>query len=65
MDFEKSLAELEKIVQEMENSKTGLSRSIELYEKGIILYKKCKDFIKEAEKKITVLSSDLQEEEYK
>ena len=63
MDFEQSLLELEKIVQEMEDTKTGLSRSIELYEKGIILYKKCREFIKSAEKKISVLNSDLQEEE--
>lgn len=61
--FEKSLAELEEIVQKLELGETGLDESLGLFEKGIELYKKCKVSLTEVEKKIKVLTEDLKEEE--
>lgn len=61
--FEKSLIELEKLVDKLEAGKSGLEESLELFEKGVILYKDCKSKLDKVEKKISKLSQDLKEEQ--
>ena len=63
-DFEASLVELEKIVQGLEQGDAGLDANIKNFEEGIKLYKECKGFLQNAEKKIQVLTESLKEEEY-
>ena len=53
--FEKSIKELEEIVNKLENGDATLSESLELFEKGIKLAKECNKMLDEAEKKVSVL----------
>ncbi|MBQ7751682.1 MAG: exodeoxyribonuclease VII small subunit [Clostridia bacterium] len=53
--FEKSIKELEEIVNKLENGDASLSESLELFEKGIKLAKECNKMLDEAEKKVSVL----------
>ena len=53
--FEKSIKELEEIVNKLEAGDTSLSESLELFEKGIKLAKECNKMLDDAEKKVSVL----------
>ena len=53
--FEKSIKELEEIVNKLENGDASLSESLELFEKGIKLAKECNKMLDDAEKKVSVL----------
>lgn len=64
-DFESSLKELEKIVRELESGEVNLDESLKKFEKGIELYKNCRQTLQAAEKKIKILSDSLKEIDYK
>jgi exodeoxyribonuclease VII small subunit len=53
--FEASLQELEKLVEKMEQSDMGLEESLQAFEKGIALTRKCQQALREAEQKVQVL----------
>lgn len=53
--FEKSIKELEEVVNKLESGDATLSESLELFEKGIKLAKDCNKMLDEAEKKVSVL----------
>ena len=55
-NFEKSLNELELIVQKLENGEDGLDKTVDLYEKGVKLAAKCNKMLDDAEQKIKILS---------
>lgn len=55
-DFEKSLTELENIVNSLENSDISLDEAIKLFEKGVELSNKCQKTLETAEKKIITLT---------
>ena len=55
--FEQALISLEGIVQELEKEDVSLERSIELYQKGVELSKKCSDLLEQAELKIQEVQS--------
>jgi len=55
-DFEKSLCELEKIISKLESNDCTLEESISLFEKGVKYTNECREALKTAESKITVLS---------
>jgi exodeoxyribonuclease VII small subunit len=54
-NFEKSLAKLETIVNEMESGKLGLDEMIRRFEEGQALVKFCTDKLNEVERKIEIL----------
>jgi len=54
--FEEALADLEKIVHELEDGQTGLEASLSLYERGVQLIKRCNAQLVQAEQRILVLS---------
>lgn len=56
--FEQSIAELEKIVAELENGDVSLDDSLSLFEKGIKLSKNCQKMLDEAEKKVSILMTN-------
>lgn len=62
-DFEKYLESLEEIVKELESGELSLEKSIDRFEKGVELYKNCKKILNQSEKKISVLTENLKEEE--
>jgi len=56
--FENKLAELNTVVEKMEQPEVGLEESLKLYEKGIALTRECQKIIDQAEQKISQLLED-------
>jgi exodeoxyribonuclease VII small subunit len=54
--FETALAELEKIVRELEDGSTGLEESLARYEAGVVLLKHCSAQLQAAEQRIVKLA---------
>jgi exodeoxyribonuclease VII small subunit len=55
-DFEASLAELESIVQRLEQGELPLEESLRQFERGVALTRSCQKALRQAEQKIRVLS---------
>ena len=55
VNFEKALAELEKLVEEMEQGKLSLEESLKRFEKGIALTTDCQQALQKAELKVQEL----------
>jgi exodeoxyribonuclease VII small subunit len=53
--FEAALAELDELVEKMENGQLPLEESLSAYQRGTELLKFCDTVLKEAEQKIKVL----------
>lgn len=67
-NFEESMKKLETIVTELENGDLNLDESVQKFEDGMKLAKKCNEILEEAEKKITILlekDGELKEEKFK
>jgi len=58
--FEQAMAELEKIVTDVEQGKISLEDSIEKYEKGMKLIQHCRVILEQAEKRIETISNQNQ-----
>ena len=56
VDFEGALAELEKLVERMEEGKLSLEESLESYERGIALSRACQKSLDAAEQRIQILT---------
>ena len=56
--FESSLAELEKIVEQLENGDLPLEESLKLFEAGVKLSRECRERLSDAERRIEVLMKD-------
>jgi exodeoxyribonuclease VII small subunit len=54
-DLEKSLAELEKIVDELESGDLPLEKAMKKFEEGIKLTRGCQTALKDAEQKVEIL----------
>jgi exodeoxyribonuclease VII small subunit len=54
-DFEKSLEQLEQIVEKMEGGDMGLEESLKQFEQGIKLAKNCQNALTQAELKVNQL----------
>jgi exodeoxyribonuclease VII small subunit len=52
LSFEAALAELERIVSELESGKAELERSIQVYERGAALKAHCEAKLKEAQLRV-------------
>jgi exodeoxyribonuclease VII small subunit len=55
-DFEAALAELETIVQRLEQGELSLEESLRQFERGVALTRNCQKALRQAEQKIRVLS---------
>jgi exodeoxyribonuclease VII small subunit len=55
-DFEAALAELEAIVQRLEQGELSLEESLRQFERGVALTRSCQKALQQAEAKIRVLS---------
>lgn len=58
MSFEQAIAELEKVLGQLERGDVALDESISLYEKGAALKKRCEQKLKEAEEKVAAITLD-------
>ena len=56
--FESSLAELEKIVAQLESGDLPLEESLKLFEVGVKLSRECRERLGDAERRIEVLMKD-------
>jgi len=54
-DFEAALAELEKIVEQMESGEQSLEESLKSFQRGIELTRACQRGLKEAEQRVEKL----------
>jgi exodeoxyribonuclease VII small subunit len=56
LTFEQALAELERLVRQLEDGQTGLEEALAQYEQGIGLLKSCYGQLSQAEQRILLLS---------
>jgi exodeoxyribonuclease VII small subunit len=56
LTFEQALAELDRIVRELEDGQTSLEESLARYEMGIRLLKRCYAELRQAEQRIQLLT---------
>ncbi len=61
--FEKSLQELEELVEKMEQGDLSLEQSLQHFEKGVALSRACQQALKEAEQKVEILMQKNAQEE--
>lgn len=55
INFEKTLAELEQLVETMEKGDLSLEESLKHFERGVALTKSCQQALSEAEQKVSIL----------
>ena len=55
MNFEDAMKALEQIANELENGELSLEQSVDKFEEGIKISKKCNEILEKAEKKISIL----------
>jgi exodeoxyribonuclease VII small subunit len=55
MNLEKSITDLEKLVDELESGELPLEKAMKKFEEGIKLTRQCQAALKEAEQKVEVL----------
>jgi exodeoxyribonuclease VII small subunit len=58
LSFEQAMAELERIVRELEDGQTGLEESLSRYEQGVGLLKHCYGQLRQAEQRILLLAGE-------
>jgi exodeoxyribonuclease VII small subunit len=63
--FEKSLKELEELVEHLEKGDIPLEESLKSFERGIQLTRACQKALKEAEQKVEILLKDNDDETLK
>ncbi len=55
--FENSITQLQDIVMQLEKGELTLEDSLQQFEKGITLARKCQDILNQAEQKIEILAA--------
>ena len=60
--FEKSLEQLETIVERMESGDLSLEESLKLFEQGVLLTKTCQTALDNAQQRVQVLIADAEED---
>tara|TARA_B110000037_G_C16716490_1_gene341227 strand:- start:209 stop:454 length:246 start_codon:yes stop_codon:yes gene_type:complete len=58
MSFEQAMAELERVLGQLERGDVALDQSISLYERGALLKARCETKLKEAEEKVAAITLD-------
>ena len=58
MSFEEAMKELEAVVGQLERGDVALEASIDLYERGAKLKKRCETLLKSAEEKVAAITTD-------
>ena len=67
LTFEENLKKLENIVDQLESGEIDLEKSVELYEKGMILKNNCEERLKKVElqiKKIKIENNKILKEDF-
>jgi exodeoxyribonuclease VII small subunit len=58
LDFERSLAALEGLVEQLEGGDLPLEKALAAFEEGVKLTRECQRALREAEQKVAILSGD-------
>ena len=58
MNFEDAMKALEQIANDLEKGELSLEQSVDKFEEGIKISKKCNEILEKAEKKISILIKD-------
>lgn len=58
ISFEKSLKQLESLVEKLEKGELSLEESLKQFEQGIKLTRECRQALQNAEQKISILSNE-------
>ena len=58
ISFEEAIKKLEGIASELEKNDLDLDKAVEKFEEGMKLSKKCSEILENAEKRITILIND-------
>lgn len=61
-DFEKSLAELEQLVEKLERGEQPLEESLRLFERGVQLTRECQKALTDAQARVSVLTQSAEGE---
>lgn len=61
-DFEKSIKDLETIIEKLSTGDLSLKESVDLYEKGVKLSKSMEKQLNENEKKISIILEDKEQD---
>jgi len=67
LTFEENIKKLEDIVDQLESGEIDLEKSVELYEKGMILKNNCEEKLKKVElqiKKIKIENNKIKKEDF-
>ena len=67
LTFEENLKKLENIVESLESGEIDLEKSVELYEKGMMLKNNCEEKLKKVEiqiKKIKIENNQIKKEDF-
>ena len=67
LTFEESIKKLEHIIDQLESGEIDLEKSVELYEKGMILKNNCEEKLKKVElqiKKIKIENNQIKKEDF-
>ena len=68
LTFEENLKKLEDIIDKLESGEIDLEKSVELYEKGMILKNNCEEKLKKVElqiKKIKIENNQIKKKDFK
>ena len=57
-DFESALAELEQLIDTLENGELSLDEGLKHFERGVVLARGCRQTLKEAEQRVKVLMEE-------
>lgn len=55
LDYESAVAELESLVERLEQGDISLEESLKLYESGVLLTRDCQEALQNAEQKVQML----------
>ena len=58
LSFERAIEELESIVRRLEDGKVPLEESVEIYERGEALKRRCEDLLRQAEARVQKITLD-------
>jgi exodeoxyribonuclease VII small subunit len=58
LSFERAIEELETIVKRLEEGKVPLAESVEIYERGEALKRRCEELLRQAEARVDKITTD-------
>jgi exodeoxyribonuclease VII small subunit len=58
MPFERAIDELESIIKRLEEGRVPLAESVEIYERGEALKRRCEELLKAAEARVEKITTD-------